>query len=373
MKERLQTGIALTATIIGMLLVVYLAYRLAAVGVLVLIAIVLTNGVDPLVQRLQRQRIHRAHIPRPLATCVVLLVGILILVGVLAFVIMTGITEFNRFSTETWPGLWEKTLVPWGMSLATRFHFPSPEIWVDRVGAQSGQIAAYLWSTTHAIFGFLGGVVSFLTVVILTFFFTVFKEGISYTFLQFVPPQHQARVSEVGHLAAKRMGGWLRGQLTLALIIASTTWLAMALLRMPYTPLIAMMAGCGEMIPMVGPYLGFAFALLVIGVVGGVVWWKIVVVIAFFILLAQLEGYVLGPAVMQRQVELPPITSILAILIGGSLLGIIGALLAIPLTAAGRVIMLEVVFPAIQRKSRQEIADGQPGHAPSVLVDELQL
>ncbi len=80
----------------------------------------------------------------------------------------------------------------------------------------------------------------------------------------------------------------------------------------------------------------------------------------------QLENYYLGPKVMQRNAELPPVTTILALLTGGTLLGIVGALLAIPLTAAGRVVMLEAVYPAIQGKSREEIENGRPGSAVSI-------
>jgi predicted PurR-regulated permease PerM len=71
-------------------------------------------------------------------------------------------------------------------------------------------------------------------------------------------------------------------------------------------------------------------------------------VLAFFVLLAQIENYVLSPRVMQRAVELSPVTTILALLIGGGLLGLVGALLAIPVTAAGKVLLHELVFPAIE-------------------------
>ena len=191
-------------------------------------------------------------------------------------------------------------------------------------------------------------------------FFTVYKDGISYTFAQFIPPKYQGEVLRVLHLAALKMGGWLRGQLTLAVAISSLTIIGMTFIIGPYAALIGIVAGLGELIPMVGGYLGLIPALIILLVASPVIWPKIIVTVVFFILMMQLENYYLGPKIMQRHAELPPVTTVLALLTGGALLGIVGALLAIPLVAGGRVIMLEAVFPAIQGKSRAEIDHGRP-------------
>jgi len=361
MKPQLQTGILLAIIIIGILLGIVLLYNLAALVLLVLIAIVFTNGIDPLVLQLQRIRIGKHYMPRALATLIVILGAVLVLLGIFAVLLVTAVNESVNFAQHTWPTAQSRFLA-WATSMSTRYpYIPQPHSWLSRFNAQSGQITGYLISTTHAVFGFVGGLFSVLTVLILTVLFTIFKDGISYTFAQFIPPKYQARVLEVSHLAATKMGGWLRGQLTLALVIASVTILGMLLFRVPYAVLIGIIAGLGELIPMVGGYLGMIPALIIVLVASPFLLWKVFAVVLFFILMMQVENYYLGPKIMQHHAELPPVTTILALLTGGTLLGIVGALLAIPLSAFGRVIMLEAVFPAIQGKSRQEIDHGRPG------------
>ncbi len=122
----------------------------------------------------------------------------------------------------------------------------------------------------------------------------------------------------------------------------------MAALGVPYAALIAGLGGLGEMIPMVGPYTAFIPALIIVLVVGAPLW-KIIVVIIFFIALIQVEGLVLAPKVMQRAVELAPVTTVMSLIIGGALYGLVGALLSVPVAAGGRVFLYEVVFPAIER------------------------
>ena len=363
MKPQLQSGILLTLIIIGMLLGVFLLSTLMPLLLLVVIAIVFTTGIDPLVQKFQSLHIGKHYIPRALATIIVMLAAVFIFLGIFAVLMVTAINESIIFAHNTLPAV-RNHLYHWATDLSDHYGFiPKPAIMYKRLNAQSGQIISYLWSTTQAVFGVIGGLFSALTVFILTMFFTIFKDGICYNLAQFIPPRYKPRVLEVSHLAAQRMGGWLRGQLTLALIISSITILGMFCLRVPYAVLIGIVAGLGELIPMIGGYLGLIPALIIVLVASPISWTHVIAVAVFFVLMMQLENYYLGPKVMQRNAELPPVTTILALLTGGTLLGIVGALLAIPLTAAGRVIMLEAVFPAIQGKSREEIEQGRPGNA----------
>jgi predicted PurR-regulated permease PerM len=362
MKQAVQIGVVLALILLGMGLLVAALAKLAAFLLLVLIAIVLTTSIDPIVCSVQRLSIKGRRLPRVAATLLVLFGGLCMLAGVAVFLAVTAVHEGIRFAQETWPVLLQDRLIPWAEKLAAQYPvLPDPETIYERLGQQSERIAGYLWSTTRAVFGFIGGIFSVITVFILTLFFTTFKTGITYTFAQLIPPQYQARVLEISHLAGRKMGCWLRGQLILALIVFASTALAMKLLGMPYAMIIAIVAGIGELIPMIGPVLGFFFAMLVLLTKSGDMLLPAVATAAFFLVLSQVENYVLAPKIMEREVELSPITTIMALLVGGSLLGVVGALLAIPVAAAGRIVLLEAVFPAIQGKSRAEIAAGAPG------------
>ncbi len=125
----------------------------------------------------------------------------------------------------------------------------------------------------------------------------------------------------------------------------------MARLGVPYSALIAALGGLGELIPMVGPYTAFIPALIIVLAVGAPLW-KIIAVIVFFIALIEVEGLVLAPKVMQKAVELAPVTTVMSLIIGGALYGLVGAFLSVPVAAGGRVFLHEVVFPAIERMDR---------------------
>ncbi len=358
MGQALKTGTLLSLIVLGMLLALFLLYKLGAFVLLILISVVFTAGIDPPVKWLQNRR--RGRLPRSLAVLIVLAVAIIIFVGLVSFLVVTAVTESISFVHNTWPTL-EKSMLHRAQQLSARYSFiPRPEVVAERLRAQTGQLGSYLWSTTKAVFGVLGGFVSALTVIVLTFLFATFTEDITRTFGRFIPPRHRSRVWEITHLAAAKMGGWVRGQLTLALVVAVIILVAMYILGVPYAALIGVAGGVGELIPMVGIWLALISAVLIV-LAAKVALWKLFAVLAFFVVLGVVENYLLTPRIMKRAAELSPVTTILALLVGGGLLGPAGALLAIPFTAAGRVVLNELVFPAIEgRAGTAPVAEGGP-------------
>ncbi|HEX2951870.1 MAG TPA: AI-2E family transporter [Armatimonadota bacterium] len=358
MKQTIQVGTTLLLIASAIVLFVLALQKLAALAILITIAIIITTGIDPLVHRIEAFTFRNRRLPRALATFLVLLLGILIILGILSFLITTAVSQAINFAHNE---KLQNELFNWVVNLSSRHTFiPKPDVIFAKLHEQSGRIVQYLWSTTVAIFGILGSAVSVVTVFILSFFFSTYKDGITYTIMQLVPPAYQQRTREIAHHAAEKMGGWLRGQLTLALMITSFIAVGMSILGYPsYAILVGIIGGIGELIPMVGPYMAFFPAIAIVLLTGGALW-QIIAVVAFFILLSQFENYVLAPKIMEKNVGLHPVSTILALLTGGSLLGLVGALLAIPLAAGLRIIMLEAVFPAIQHKSTQTIQDERP-------------
>ncbi len=360
MQQQIKTGVLLTLILLGILLLGYVLSQLAFFGVLVLIAIVITTGIDPLVHRLQRAFLPRWEMPRALASLLVMLFGVFVVLGLFTALVSTAVTQSKTFVVQTWPTLQMGFIHWWKQSPLTHLPFiPQPDSITFQQRIHSGEFVKYLWTTTQALFGVLGGLASLILIVILTLFFTIAKDGIAYTFAQFIPPQYKPRVLAISHAAAEKMGGWLRGQIMLALIMTVVISVGMWLFGVrEYSVLVGIIGGMGELIPMVGPYAAFIPALL-IAIVMHFKLSAIISLVIFFVALSQVEAYYLSPTIMRRKVELHPVTTVVSLLIGGSLLGIVGAILAIPIAAAGRVIMLEAIFPAIQGRTRQEIeADG---------------
>jgi len=364
MRQHILTGIGIALAAIGILLGLLLIYNLRALLLLALIALVITAGIDPVVRRLQRISFRGWHMPRGLAALLILLAALVVFAGILTFFTIFAVNQAINFANNAWPGLQER-LLHWMQDLQRQYPhvIPAPDTVMNRLSEQSGNIAAYVWTTTLAVFGVIGGMFSLVTIFILTLFFTLFKDGIAYTLLQFVPPQHQDRVSEVGHEAAERMGGWLRGQVILALIVMIAATAGMSIGLPQYAAIIGIIAGIGELIPMAGPYVA-AFPALIIVLATGANPLLIIWVLVFFTVLSQVENYVLAPKVMERHVKLSPVTTVCVLLAGGALLGLVGAILAIPIAAAGRVILFAAIFPAIQGKSRREIELAAAGALP---------
>jgi predicted PurR-regulated permease PerM len=349
-----------------MVIAVLLVNKLAPLLLLVLIALVITTGIDPVVQRLQRFSFRGWHLPRAIAVLLILVGAILVFLGILTFFTVYAAKQAISFTNNVWPDL-QISLQQTLQRLAHQYPnvIPPPATIYQRISGQSGQIAGYLWSTTLAVFGIIGGIFSLVSVFILTLFLATFKSGVAYTLLQFIPPRYQQRVAAISHEAGERMGGWLRGQLILAVIITmlGTAGMLFSPGVRPYAAIIGIVGGIGELIPMVGPYAAFVPAFLIaLATHAGL--WDYVYILIFFIALSQVENFLLAPKVMERHVNISPVTTVFSLLTGGALLGIVGALLAIPLAAAGRVVLFEAVFPAIQGKTREEIEQACPGQRP---------
>jgi predicted PurR-regulated permease PerM len=134
-----------------------------------------------------------------------------------------------------------------------------------------------------------------------------------------------------------KLGGWVRGQLILMLAIGSMATLGYAVLGLPNPALLGVVAGLCEIIPMIGPFLAFAPAVLV--ALASVDPVRALMVVAYALVIQQIESNVLVPRVMGRTVGISALTVMLGILVGGALAGLPGAFLAVPIAGAVQVIL----------------------------------
>ena len=134
----------------------------------------------------------------------------------------------------------------------------------------------------------------------------------------------------------RRMSGWLSGQLLLAAIIGVCTFVGLVSLRIPYALPLAILAAVGEVIPIIGPIISSVPALAVAILSSR---WQFWAVLAFYFLLQKFENYIVVPRVMSSKVQVSPLAVFIAFMMGASLLGLIGAIVAIPIAA-----ILQVTF-----------------------------
>jgi predicted PurR-regulated permease PerM len=314
------------------LIAAYVLLKVQLVLVLVLLAVLFATIIERPVMALHRQRV-----PRPLSILAVylMIIGGLTLAGILAAPTIQD--EAQRFRTEApeqirelrndWRVSENGLLKGAGVNALNRLLAE-----IDNPTGPSEEV------TVGIVTGVGGGIVGLLAVFVMAFYYLTEKALLRGIVVNQVKPSSRERVERVWNLVEAQVGRWLRGQLTLCLIIGSLSFVGYGLMDIRFWPLLGLWAGITEIIPIVGPWLG---GIPAVAIAATMSWDKAIAVTIFVVLLQFLENSVLVPRVMKGAVGLTPLTVFVAILAGTQYLGIIGALLAIPIAAGIQVILAD--------------------------------
>lgn len=188
----------------------------------------------------------------------------------------------------------------------------------------------------------LSGIFSTLTVLILTLYFLSSLPTIKTFFYRLAPRSRRARVALLGDEILQRVGGYVAGTVTVAFIAGTMAYIFLSITGIPFALPLALLVGITALIPLVGATIG---AVVVCAVAFFQGTWTGVSCVVFFLVYQQIENYVIHPRIMKRAVDVQPTVTIIAALVGGTLMGIVGALMAIPIAAAIALIIREVVVP----------------------------
>jgi len=332
--------------LVGLALTFFISWALWEVRnalMLVYISALVAIGLSPVVNAIERKRLMRQQVPRWAAILVIYLCIIGVIVAVGALVLPPIVIQARGLAMEL-PRLLhqgQQWLISHG--LLTR-EISAQEAVQQTAGSSGAQDTIGL--IVGAVFGFVGGIFGLITMLVLTFYFLVDSSGLVNVFLRLFPRETRPQVEAACRHVTNKVSAWLGGQLLLGGIIGGTAALGLFLMGVPFFYVLALIAGLGEMIPIVGPILS---AVPAVAVALSVKPTLALGVIAFFFAQQQLENHLLVPTIMQRQVGISPVFVIIALLIGGSLLGVIGAILAVP-TAA----ILQVVFQELMNDASSE-------------------
>ncbi len=193
-----------------------------------------------------------------------------------------------------------------------------------------------------------GGIVSFFLIVVLSFYLAVQEDGVG-KFLRIVTPlKHEKYLIDLWSRSKEKIGLWMQGQLLLSVIVAVLVFLGLTLLGVKNALLLAVLAGIFELIPLFGSFLAAAPAILLAFADGGLS--LALLVTGLFVIINQFEGQLIYPLVVKKVVGVPPIISILAIVIGGKLAGFLGILLSVPIAA----VFMELVNDLEKSKLREK-------------------
>src|SRR5215207_8609089 len=315
------------------------------------IALFLAAVLNPAVNWLQRR--HRL-MKRPLAiglTYLGVLVALLLVVGIFVPVLTDQINGFIKFVTTAANAPEGPTKYIEGLAkqngLGGLFQRFSDQL--DELRKQLGGVLQNLLSSSGQIaISVAGAVAALATILTLTFFLILGSERYVNAGVGLFPERHQPLVRRLLSQSAGAISGYITGNLAISLICGITTFIVLLLLGMPYAAPLALLVAVLDLIPLVGATLGGAL-LVVVGLF--VEPWKAVVLLVYIVVYQQVEGSVLQPIVYSRAVQLNGLVILIALLVGGQLLGIPGALLAIPVAEIIRIVVTELLA---YRRTKQE-------------------
>lgn len=310
---------------------------------LVFIAAVLAAGISPAVRRLRvlwRYTFHR-NLARGPAVMVVYL-PFMVAVILMLVLIVPRFAEDTRELAAQLPVLIERAILT-----PLEGYVPAGtirELLNGGLELPRSRVFAFMRSAA-ALFA------SIVAVLFMVAYMLIDAERLLNLFLLIYPPDVRGDRRETLHRMGARMSGWLSGQLMLCAIIGTVSFVAFALLGIPYALPLAILAAFGELIPVIGPVVG-ALPALAIALLHSP--WQFWAVLIFTVLLQKAENLFIVPRVMGRKVSISPLAVFIAFMIGASLLGVLGAIMAVPAAAILQVAFEEVFVAARERRQDLE-------------------
>lgn len=296
----------------------WLVFFIRDILFLLFISFILMSAMRPLVDRLERYKIHRA-----IGTLLVYGVVLGGLTAIFAGAIPSLVNQSTRLLQE---------LPTYVLRVA-----PSWNIDTREITQQLSPIGENLVKVTVGIFS---NIVSTITVLVFTFYFLLERRHLEQFLVDTLGQETGKRTADIVRLVEKSLGSWLLGELTLMGCVGLLSYLGLSLLRIDFVLPLAILAGLLEIVPMIGPIVAAVPAVLVALTVSP---FLALATVALYFVVQQVENNIFVPIIMKRAVDLPPVITILSLMVGGRLAGITGAVLAIPTVVMLRVVLTELL------------------------------
>ncbi|WP_228387219.1 AI-2E family transporter, partial [Ornithinicoccus halotolerans] len=312
--------------------------RLSSVLTFLLVAVFLTLALNPLVEGLTRRGASR-----PVGVLVVFL-GLLGVLGLVGYLVVPPVVQQSAMLVERAPQYVESVLSePWVADLDARYGVGDRVI--EEVNDQltdSGFLATLFGGVLGAAGWLASGLIGVVTVLILTLYLLAALPAVKDAAYRAVPASNRSRVIALAEEIMRRVGGYALGQALVATINGTCSWVVLELLGLPYPVVLAFTVGVLGLVPLIGATLGAT-------IVAAVALFQdptlALVVVVYYVVYQQVENYVVVPRVMQRTVSVPGAVTVVAVLAGGTLLGVLGAIIAIPVAAGLLLLYQEVLVP----------------------------
>jgi len=349
-------AVVVTAAVVLFILETRLALTLTVAAMMVSIAL------DHVVHRMEVRGVRRGW-----AIALTTLAVVLLLTGLVLIVAPAAVRQLRDFIASAPRMLESLRHSPRFEALNERFGLE--ERLKDALSGAFGLAQSAVNPILSAVTSALSAVAGFVTVLALTVFMLVFGGELVRRLLTLVPTQDRPRWEGVLAKSYSAVGGYLGGVLFICSINATLTTTVLALIGTPYFLPLGLLSGFSSLVPYAGPILTGGLITVVTLITGGAV--KGLITLSYFLLYGQLEGNVLGPFVFRRTVHLDPLVTLLGVLFLAELLGIAGAVVAVPAVALAQIVVRELIAARRDRLSAESTAHGVTA-APPPAGDERE-
>lgn len=302
----------------------------------VVFAVAIVYVLNPLVNRLENRHIHRL-----LGSCLSYLIMIAVLTAIGFLVVPIIRTQAVALAEEV-PVIVDQ-IAEAGQDLADRFDvtiempgFDTVSDWFSQTENQQRltDVASGVFDVAATV---VEAILLFLLAPVLAFYMLVDAPNTRKVARSLVPEDLREEAVHVAGLVSRALGGFVRGQLLVALIVGILTSFALWIIGLPLWLIIGAITGLLNMVPFVGPTSGGILAVAVSLVLGD---WKMALWAAVaMVIVQQIDNHMISPIILRATVKLHPVIIILALLVGGSLAGLLGVLVAVPLAAVTKIIL----------------------------------
>ncbi|MEA3449371.1 MAG: AI-2E family transporter [Patescibacteria group bacterium] len=334
--------------IFAIIILFFFLYIIREILAIIFIALILYSAVNPWVDWMARKKI-----PRFFGILMIYIV-LFSFIGAVIVLLIPPIIEQISAIKANFPAIIEKLVSGFSVFKEYTIEFgilDQVKNNFNTIGANLQSMASGIFSTITNIFG---GVVTFFLILVIAFYMVVEEDAMKKIVWSIVPKQHQVYIMRLINRMQQKIGLWLRGQIILSFIIFLLTYIALSIVhaitgQMEYALVLALLAGLTEFVPYLGPVLAAIPAVFLAFTQSPTL---ALIVFAIYYVIQWLENNIIVPKLMQKVVGLNPIVSIVVILIGFKIGGIIGAVFSMPVATA-----LSVFIKDVFEKNVREIEE----------------
>lgn len=329
------------------LAIFYGAFLIKEFILVIIVSVVIASAIEPIVRWTGKR-----HIPRLPVVLLVYLFLAVAFAGLFYYLILPlvgDISDFIRTLTIYFNSLSSGGILSDMFRTQNLFAGFDTPILVRELSTHLNTLATFLskgiFSSLSTVFG---GLLNFVLILVLSFYLVVQEDGVSKFLKTITPLKHEQYIVDLWRRSQIKIGLWMQGQLISSVLIMLLVYIGLLFIGIPNALLLAVLAGVFELIPLFGATLAAIPAIFVAYIAGGGMTDALIVAGLFFVI-QQLEGNLIHPLVVKKMVGVPPMISIIALVIGGTLAGFLGVLISVPVAA----VVMELVADFDARKVAQ--------------------